>query len=172
MKAGAVRRLETKVTVMRFTVRRLMIAVAIIAILLGAGDWGVRLNNRRIKGRRIVEWCFDQEFSHRGLAKHYDLETGGHRKSAEEWRSKAQNAENPALRRIREGAAEDCDQRAEYWSGLAKQQHEEAEVYARMRRTFERAASHPWEALPPAPQDSPYAEDQPDPSEPDAVAHS
>jgi hypothetical protein len=142
----------------RFTVQRLMIVVAIIAILFGAGDWGVRLNNRRIKGQRIVEWCLDQEGLIRTLAEQDSRESGDQRESAETWRVKARNAENPDLLRIRLDAAEGCDRRAEYWSGRARQRLEDAEVYAGMRRRFERAMSHPWEALPPDPRDSPYDE--------------
>jgi hypothetical protein len=137
----------------------MMVAVALVATIFGVSDWGMKLKNWRVKGLKIAQWCAGQETLPRQFAEQYERFARNHSILAEEWRDGVQDDPNPIARRIREDSSKVEDRRAEYWTDRAKQEREEAEFYARMRRKFERAASRPWEKLPPAPQNSPYAMD-------------
>ena len=103
----------------RFTIRRIMAAVALVALLLGLGRMWVR----RADCLQRAKWHSIQEGGFRGESDGFEWEAGLRRKTGDVAEAKQLEAQAADYRRA-------------------------SEQQARLERAYEYVSSHPWLALP------------------------
>ena len=130
----------------RFTVRRFMVAVAIVALVLGGITEAVRLRRLAVGYRLAAREHDSREQSSLLEAKLQDLIAEGHRTYASEIRERFES------RRIwNEPGARKQAMLGEWASDDAAFYRRQAAYHAGLKRRYERAASRPWESLTPDP---------------------
>lgn len=122
----------------RLTLRLLMMAVAVVAVLLEARIEAARLFRKRQEYQQRASEYASAEQASLGLVSELDLLATKHLRSAQQTRSGRTADWEPAF----------WDRLAQWELDQSRQARQEAARHGHLRRVFERAAARPWETPP------------------------
>jgi hypothetical protein len=142
----------------RFTVRRLMIAVAVVAVLLAAGHEAARLARISAARRQYAASCAASEALSRTRALGFAQAAQTTQKELESMRSQYSLNPGRPSPAIRAAMDRSFDRLSQTWVDLALRFGSTAASYGRnaaywgaMRRKYERGARTPWRSVEPDP---------------------
>jgi hypothetical protein len=158
----------------RLTIRLLMWLILVVAILLGGGVWGIRLIKRGAHFRQIAEQQATLEQDYRKLVPMLEWSLSLDKRMAArlaQWTGWYADADpwfgNEELRKHNLALGLHEVRRAEWQIGRSVRRLEHyraiADHHASLKKKYERAATHPWETVPPDPPELPAPADPPEP---------
>lgn len=135
---------------LRFTVRILMIVVAVVT----AAVWADVMRRRSVAYRSLATAYAEEEASALCSARSADELVASWRRDAEDWRGRGEQEKVfPDIRQYWERAAGQLVERATIMARNAGYWRRRAAIHARLKEKYGRAASRPWEAVEPDPQE-------------------
>ncbi len=133
----------------RFTVRRMMVLVAAVAVLLGASS----AYRRATYCRYAADDCAVAERQHRFFAAFHEMNAQQHRSMAEYDRGRVRTAEFESEREASRKSAQFWDEQVIADESRMKGSLAKAERAAALRAAFVRASRRPWLSIPVLPND-------------------
>jgi hypothetical protein len=158
----------------RMTIRLLMLLTLIVALLLGGGVWGIRLVKRAAYFRRIAGRQAALEQDYRKLipmlerSVSFDKEMAARLASWAGWYAEPDPwFGNEELRKRNLASSLHKFRHAEWQIGRSVRQLKHyraiADHHASLKKKYERAATRPWETVPPDAAEPPALADPPEP---------